>query len=215
MPIRVLYLHGFASSPRGTKVQALRTILEPEGFEFHVPNLNAPSFETLDYQAMVRVAADTARAVSPAVIVGSSLGALIALEVPRRGIEAALVLIAPALGVADGWKTKIPDGDPIPVYNYAEEEERYIHRLFFDQMENVAVDREPPPSPVTVIMGRLDESVPFDRVAAVWKNWERSGRLVEGSRMIEIPQGDHSLTSHIDLIAREIRLAAEKREVRR
>lgn len=213
--MRVLHLHGFGSSPRGAKVQALRKILEPEGFEFHVPDLNVPSFERLDFQAMVRAALQKARAVNPAVIVGSSLGALVALEVARQGVEAPLVLIAPALGVADRWKTAIPNGDLIPVYNYAEERELKIHRAFFDQMERITVDRDPPPVPVVMIMGRRDESVPFDRVEAVWRGWERSGRLLEGSRMIEIADGDHSLTAFVDLIAAEIRAAAGKEEVPR
>ena len=69
-------------------------------------------------------------------------------------------------------------------------------------------DREAPPVPVTILMGQLDETVPIDRVRGVWNSWKKSGKLPKGSRFIEIPQGDHSLTLHIDQIADAIRAAA-------
>lgn len=199
--IPILYLHGFASSPRGMKVRLLRERLEPKGIEFHVPDLNVPSFARLDYASTVDFAIDAARAATPRVIVGSSLGSLIALEVARGGIHAPLVLIAPALGVAHRWKTQLPPGDPITVFNYAEECEMPIHRAFFDQVSQARPEKDPPPASVTILMGRNDESVPFERVAEVWRSWEESGRLAAGSRFIEIPQGDHSLTNFVDQIA--------------
>lgn len=210
MKIPILYLHGFASSPRGTKVQILREQLEPEGFEFHTPDLNSPSFEKLDYDASVQRAVEAGRRNPPRVIVGSSLGALMALDVVRHGIHAPLVLIAPAIGVADQWLTKLPAGDPIKVFNYADEKETEIHRAFFDRVSTAQPDRDPPPVPVTAIMGRNDESVPFERVAEVWDRWKKQG-LVPGSRLIEIPDGDHSLVSHIDLIADQIRAASRRK----
>ena len=70
------------------------------------------------------------------------------------------------------------------------------------------VDREPPPVPVVILMGRRDESVPFEAVEAVWKRWEASGGLRSGSRFVEIPDGDHGLLGHVDRIADEIRALA-------
>jgi hypothetical protein len=57
-------------------------------------------------------------------------------------------------------------------------------------------------------MGRRDESVPFDLVREVWTRWEESGRLHEGSRFVEIPDGDHGLTDFVGPIAEEILRAA-------
>ena len=57
-------------------------------------------------------------------------------------------------------------------------------------------------------MGRRDESVPFDHVAAVWQHWEKTGRLLTGSRFVEIPEGDHGLVEHVGRIAEEVRAAA-------
>lgn len=202
----VLYLHGFASSPQSQKVQSLRELLAPHGIELNAPDLNVPSFERLDFDAMVATAV---RAASPApqAVVGSSLGGMVALEVVRRGITVPLVLIAPALGIADLWTAKLPPGDPIVVYNYAIGRQAPIHRAFFERMAHVDADRLPPRVPVTVFMGRSDESIPFDRVANTWKSWNAGGGLPEGSRFVEIDEGDHRLTGSVRAIADEIRRA--------
>lgn len=200
----ILYFHGFASSPVSAKITALRPMLGPYGIELNAPDLNVPSFERLDFDAVIDHALDCGRLDPPRALVGSSLGALIALSVARRGLYAPLVLIAPALGVADRWKTKIPDGDPVIVFNYARNADAPIHRAFFEQMANLHVDREPPPARVTVIMGRNDETVPFAHVERTWQRWERSGCLAAGSRFIELAEGDHSLVSHADVIREAI-----------
>lgn len=204
---RVLYFHGFASSPHGRKVDRLRAMLEPEGFEITAPDLNVPSFRHLDFDAMAALARDSARTNPPDVIVGSSLGSLVALSVASAHKEIPIVLIAPAFAIGDRWLTKLPEGDPITVFNYAVDREIEIHRRFFEQMAEVAVDEQPPPSAVTVLMGRQDESIPFELVEGRWQEWMDSGRLAPGSRFIEIPNGDHGLVEFSDRIADAIRQA--------
>ena len=203
----VLYLHGFASSPNSQKIQSLRALLEPMGVELNTPDLNVPSFEKLDFEAMVTTAGKSARGATYA-IVGSSLGSVVALEVVRRGLHVPMVLIAPGLGIRDQWLAKLPPGDPIEIFNFAAGEKMPIHRAFFEQMSRVEVDREPPPVPVTIFMGRKDETIAFQRVERVWKSWESSGKLVPGSQFIEIPEGDHGLTAYVDRIAPEIHKAS-------
>jgi pimeloyl-ACP methyl ester carboxylesterase len=202
--VNVLYFHGFASSPASAKITALRPILERDGIELVTPDLNVPSFEKLDWEAVVRLGQSQFRDSHPAAIVGSSLGALIALEVVKRGHHAPLVLIAPALGVARRWRERMPEGDPISVFNFARNANVPIHRAFFDQITNVRVDLEPPPVRVVVIMGRKDETVPFAVVEETWHNWMNAG-LVAGSEFIELAEGDHSLATEADLIAEQIR----------
>ena len=203
----ILYLHGFASSPAGRKIALLRRVLAPD-FQVLAPDLNRPSFERLDFDAMVREAVRAATAEAPAVVVGSSLGALVALEAARRGIPAPLVLIAPALGFGRRWTEKLAPGDPVRFFHHGQERELAIHRRFFEEMTRVDVDREPPPVRVAVVMGEKDESVPFEGVRNVWRRWEDSGRLVEGSRFVAIRDGDHGLVAHVGIIAGEIRDAA-------
>jgi len=197
---KLLYFHGFASSPASAKIAAIRRMLEPD-IELIAPDLNVPSFEQLDWNAIVHVAQTLLSVHAPDLIAGSSMGALVALTIATPDIP--LLLIAPALGIADRWRTLLPEGDPIRVFNHARKTEVPIHRKFFEQMFHVRVDSEAPPSRVTVIMGRNDESVPFELVEQTWRSWEP--HLVPGSKFIEIPEGDHGLTEHAELIAREIR----------
>lgn len=206
----ILYLHGFASSPNSAKVRGLRELLGPDGIELNAPDLNVPSFEKLDFDAIVDRALGAAYRIPPAAVVGSSFGALVALEVVRCGIREPLVLIAPALGVADQWISRLPEGNPIEVFNHARNANAPIHRAFFEQMARVDSDRNSPGVPVTLIMGRHDESVPFDRVSEVWSRWKASGQLVEGSSFVEIADGDHGLTAFADILAREIRRAVRR-----
>lgn len=202
--MQVLYFHGFASSPASGKITALRPLLEPHGIELDTPDMNVPSFEKLDWEAVVAHGVDAARRHPPCALVGSSLGALIALSVAARGVDVPLVLIAPAVGVVHRWKEKFPgDKDPLVVFNYARNADAPIHRAFFKQIDAVRVDERPPASRVTVIMGRHDESVPFDMVRARWEEWEAAG-LAAGSRFIEIAEGDHGLVNEAELIASEI-----------
>ena len=199
----ILYFHGFASAPHSQKVTRLRELLDD--FELVAPDLNVPSFEALDYDAMIELGVARGRETPPAAIVGSSLGSMVALEVARRGIDAPLVLIAPPLGLPSRWITVLPPGDPLSMFNYARGENAPIHRAFFERLARVDVDGEPPAQPVTAIIGRHDETVPFDEVQKKWREWERSGRLAAGSRFIEIPDGDHGLIAYAEQIAAEIR----------
>lgn len=200
----VLYLHGFASSPASAKITVLRPLLEPHGIALNTPDLNVPSFEKLDFEGMVEHALDAARNDPPRAVVGSSLGALVALAVARRELDVPIVLIAPALGVAERWITKIPDSDPVTVFNHARNGDAPIHRAFFLQMATLDVDHAPPRTRVTALMGRKDETVPFAIVEEAWQRWHASGLLAPGSRFIELEDGDHGLVSHTDRIREAI-----------
>jgi pimeloyl-ACP methyl ester carboxylesterase len=186
----------------------LKEILRPRGFRVVAPDLNIPSFEKLDFRAMARFSVWEMRKHLPAVVVGSSLGALVALQAGRAAPIAPLVLIAPALGFGRRWVDALPPGDAVAFFHHGEEREVRVHRRFFEEMARAEPDREAPATPVTVIMGRQDESVPFDLVREVWNRWETSGALREGSRFVEIPDGDHGLTAHVGRIADEILAAA-------
>ena len=206
--LTVLYLHGFASSPAGRKIALLRKTLPADQYRVVAPDLNKPSFSKLDFEAIVAAALEAAEADPPAVVVGSSLGALATLEASRRGVEAPLVLVAPALAFGRRWIEKLAPGDPTPFFHHGENREIPIHRRFFEQMASLSLDRDPPPRPVTVVMGVKDESVPFEGVYATWRRWEASSGLAKGSRFIAIPDGDHGLVAHVDRIAAEVRASA-------
>jgi hypothetical protein len=202
-----VYCHGFASSPAGRKAVALRAALEPEGFEVLVPDLNLPSFERLSWQSMVERAVSAASSSATRVIVGSSLGALVALEVARLR-PAPLVLIAPTLGYGPKWAPPLPPGDPVPFVDRETGAERPFHRAFVETFLRGPEDVEPPPRPVTVIAGHRDSSVPFHRVRAVFDRWTASGRLPLGSELVELPDADHGMKGFDDVIADAVRRRA-------
>ncbi|HEY1435681.1 MAG TPA: YqiA/YcfP family alpha/beta fold hydrolase [Thermoanaerobaculia bacterium] len=204
----VLYFHGFASSPAGRKIALLREALPASEFRVVAPDLNRPFFAKLDSQEILTAALEAAAADPPAVVVGSSLGALVALETCRRGLEAPLVLIAPALGFGKRWTEKLAPGDPIPMFHHGENREIGVHRRFFEQMASVDVDRDAPSQPVAILMGTKDENVPFDGVYETWRRWEMSGKLSKGSHFVAIPDGDHGLVAHVGLVAGEVRASA-------
>jgi uncharacterized protein len=207
---KILYLHGFASSPSGRKIAALRNLLQGDGVDVVAPDLNVPSFRELDFQKIVRKALDEAARHDPAVVVGSSLGALVALEASRRGLRAPLLLIAPAIGFGRRWVEKLPPGDPLNFFHHAEERDLSIHRRFFEGLAAVENDDEPPSGRVIVVIGSRDESVPVGHVREIWKQWDSSNRLIGGSRFVEIAGGDHGLVDHVPLLAQCVRDLLER-----
>ncbi|HOD32611.1 MAG TPA: YqiA/YcfP family alpha/beta fold hydrolase, partial [Holophaga sp.] len=98
----LVYLHGFASGPDGHKGRHCRAWAEAHGVAFHAPDLNLPTFEGLTVTAQVRaVEALLAGLATAPVLVGSSLGGLVAAAVAYRGVALRhLVLLAPAFGFA-------------------------------------------------------------------------------------------------------------------
>lgn len=98
----LIYLHGFASGPEGNKARHCRGWAEARGIPFVAPDLNLPSFEALTLSAQVEaVEAILTSIVEAPVLVGSSLGGLVAAAVAQRGARLHhLILLAPAFGFA-------------------------------------------------------------------------------------------------------------------
>jgi len=203
----LLYLHGLASSPKGRKRAMLEKRFEADGWKVVAPDLNVPSFLELSFAEMCAEAFVTFAEAKPRVVVGSSLGALVALALADmlRSASPPLVLLAPALGFGERWKAKLPEGDAFELFHHGEGRPLPIHRAFFEEMSRVDVDEEPPPVPVSIVMGTRDESVPFEQVAERWARWERSGHLVPGSRFHRVEGGDHGLIESGDEIERAVR----------
>jgi len=84
-PTRLLYLHGFATRPGGFKPQ----FLESQGF-----TVDNPGLPDDDFERSIEIAQATFDAHRPDVIVGSSRGGAVAMNLNLPGVP--LVLIAPA-----------------------------------------------------------------------------------------------------------------------
>ncbi len=174
------------------------------------PDLNRPSFAKLSFGSIVAEAVRACEAEGPSVVVGSSLGALVALAASQKGIATPLVLVAPALGFGTRWVEKLAPGDPVRFFHHGQGRDLEVHRRFFEEMAAVSVDREPPRQRTLVVMGQRDESVPFDGVAATWRRWQDSGRLDPRSRFVVIPEGDHGLVGSIREVTEAIRSSIQE-----
>jgi pimeloyl-ACP methyl ester carboxylesterase len=180
----IFYLHGFASSPSSTKARFFEGRLAQYGLTLHCPDLNAPDFETLTVSRMMSQVEQAILALPPAptVLIGSSLGALVAVEVASRwskccaGGEAGLVaqhaidrlvLLAPALDFVESrerhlgreglaqWKA----AGAMAVYHHGEERTRNVQYALYED----ALKYDPFASyvdfPILIFHGRRDESV--------------------------------------------------------
>jgi hypothetical protein len=102
----VIYLHGFASSANSSKAIFFRDRFAPHGIRVITPDFNEPDFEHLTVTRMLRQVDETLSALppGPVTLIGSSLGAFVAVHAAARqrarGVDAriqCLVLLAPAL----------------------------------------------------------------------------------------------------------------------
>src|SRR5581483_6574995 len=87
---RVLYLHGFSSSPQSKKAVVFREHLAPRGMPFTAVDLRVPTLETVRVSSMIAAGVDAINAGSSspererAIVIGSSLGGLTAAKVAER-----------------------------------------------------------------------------------------------------------------------------------
>lgn len=172
----VFYLHGLASSPRSSKARYLAGRLGARGLTLHCPDLNEPDFATLTTTRMLRQVAERLRRLppAPAVLIGSSLGAFVALHLAERAAKEApahpvekLVLLAPAvdfgtagmpaLGAAglarwrrDGW---------LEMQHHAYGEPRRVHYALYDDAGGYDSFAARTSVPTLVCHGRRDEVV--------------------------------------------------------
>ena len=83
----VLYLHGFASSAASTKAAYFKARFAEHGIAMRTPDFNQPEFSTLTVTRMVdQVLAEIeALPPGPVVLIGSSMGAFVALQATLKG----------------------------------------------------------------------------------------------------------------------------------
>lgn len=168
-PPALVYLHGFASGPSGTKSTHCRVWAQARGISFHAPDLNLPSFEELTITAQVAAVQHLlGRLAEPPVLVGSSLGGLVAAAAVHRGSAARmLLLLAPAFGFGQ----RRMNGPEWAEYRARCEMEVFHHALGRTQCLGPALMGDLPhwcddgtwklPVPAVVLHGRHDQSVPL------------------------------------------------------
>jgi len=165
--MRVVYLHGFASSPQSGKAQFFKRKLTEQGIDVEIPRLDAGDFERLSITGQLKVVDQTV-ASQPTVLFGSSLGGyLAALYAARHPEIERVVLLAPAFQFPSRWRQRYSAADlagwkqagTVPVYHYGENREM---RLGYQLIEDSANYEEEPDvqQPTLIFHGTKDDVVP-------------------------------------------------------
>ncbi len=184
--MRIVYLHGFASSPQSRKARAFQSALP----EIEIPALDGGDFEHLTVSGQLGIIEDLLRG-EPARLIGSSMGGyLAALYAAGHPEVSRMVLLAPALGFAPRWKEKTS----LDVFHHGTGTMRRVHYGLIEDAE-----RYPPTpdfmQPAVIFHGVRDEVVPVEHSRAYT-------RTHPNARLIEM-QSDHELTNVLDEIVAE------------
>lgn len=190
---RVIYLHGFASSPNSRKATFFCEHLRALGYRVDVPDLAQGDFEHLTITGQLRVVEETGRG-EPAILIGSSLGGYVAAlyaawhpEVER------LILLAPAFGFYQLWMAKLTperiatwkSNGTLPFFHYGAQKELPLGYQLLEDASRF----EPFPKvsqPVLIFHGTGDASVPVEQSLAFV-------RINPSARVICLESG-HELT---------------------
>lgn len=207
-PVRhVIYLHGFASSPRSSKAMRFEDELATLRVGFSCPDFNEPAFETLTVTRMLdQTRLAIAEAEAPVALIGSSLGAFVALHAASRdetGKVDRLILLAPALDFGgnrlrqlgehgiDEWRRT----GRLRVFHYAHNEPRDVGFALYEDAARYDAWDVSPRVPTLVFQGRRDESVDPQMV----ERWA-IGRPNVTLRLLD---DGHQLTASIERIWQE------------
>jgi pimeloyl-ACP methyl ester carboxylesterase len=164
---RILYLHGFASSPASSKARFFAERLRAAGFVIDIPDLAAGDFEHLTVSGQLGVM-ERAACDHPVALMGSSLGGyLAALYAARHPEVSRVVLLAPAFGFARRWAERMGPAavnawratGAIEVFHYGENRRR---RLSYDLLDDGLRYEDYPDfrQPALIFHGAQDEVVP-------------------------------------------------------
>ena len=164
---RILYLHGFASSPASSKAHFFAGRLRAAGAHVDIPDLAAGDFEHLTITGQLRVI-EAAAGGGPIALMGSSMGGyLAALYAARHPEVSRLVLLAPAFCFARRWAERMGveevrawrENGTVEVFHYGENRPC---RLAYGLLEDGAKYEDYPNfhQPALVFHGANDDVVP-------------------------------------------------------
>jgi len=101
--LRVQFIHGLEGSPQGNKARLLAR---------HFETLT-PAMDTSDFEACVAVQSDALATFRPDLLVGSSFGAAVAVELLQRGLWRGATLLLAQAALRRGARAELPPGVPI------------------------------------------------------------------------------------------------------
>jgi pimeloyl-ACP methyl ester carboxylesterase len=169
--MHIFYLHGFASSARSTKAVYFGERFRAHGIPLSCPDFNEPEFASL---TLTRMLDQLGRAIAaletgPVVLLGSSLGAVVALHMAARSPERIhrLVLMAPALMFGkDGhaflgpervvqWRAR----GSLDVFHYGFGETRRLNYAFYEDSLRYDALTAAVTQPTLIFQGLRDDAV--------------------------------------------------------
>ena len=180
-PRHVFYLHGFASSPKSTKVGYFTDRLLEHGNLVRCPDFNEPDFTTMTLTRMVERLGGELAALGgePATLIGSSLGGTLAILAAARFAPQVerLVLLAPAVMFAKPGHHLLPPerieewrrGRTLPFFHYAAGVERDLDFAFYEDSLQHDAFNTAFVQPAMIFQGLQDTSVDYRTVEAFAK----------------------------------------------
>jgi pimeloyl-ACP methyl ester carboxylesterase len=201
--MHVLYLHGFASSAQSSKAAFLSAKLAGRGIPLITPDFNQPDFEHLTVTRMVDQVLATLSGL-PAdrgvMLVGSSLGAYVALAVARVRAVSALVLLAPAIEFSADRLARVVDrtvedwrrSGTTQVFHYGFGRTMSLGFAIYEDVANRPAP-VPPNLPTLIFQGRQDTVVD----PLVVERWAASR---PGTVRLVMLDDDHQLAASLDVI---------------
>jgi uncharacterized protein len=168
--MRIVYLHGFASSPQSSKAQFFLRRFNERGIAVEIPQLDAGDFEHLTITGQLDIVDRTVGG-SPATLMGSSLGGYLASLYAARhpqNVEK-VILLAPAFQFPKRWRERYPEEEleawrvtgSARVYHYGYKEERELSYGLIEDAQRY--ENEPDfRQPALIFHGIHDPVVPVE-----------------------------------------------------
>ena len=201
--MRIVYLHGFASSPQSSKARFFAAKFAQRAIPVEIPMLDRGDFTSLTVTGQLE-AVSNAVAEKPAVLMGSSLGGYIAaLFAARHALVEKLILMAPAFRFPSRWRERYPAAEmdrwkrdgTYPIFHYGYGTELPLGYQFVE--DSLRYEEEPEfKQPALVLHGRRDPIVPAgisETYAARHKN-----------AILRLFDAGHELTDVLDRMWMEI-----------
>ncbi len=162
---RIVYLHGFASTPLSTKAQFFKRKFA--GVDFEIPHLDRGDFEKLTVTGQLQ-AVDQAVRGDRVFLMGSSLGGFLAAHYASNHANVErLVLLAPAFEFPARWRSRFTEQELAEwrargaraFYHYGYKADRPLAYAF---VEDAAQYQDAPDfaQPALIFHGKRDDVVP-------------------------------------------------------